>query len=40
MGKVTPSEANAVCGIVGQYIKVFEANEIDERLTKLEKKAI
>ena len=35
-GDVTPSEANAVCGIVGQYIKAFEANEIDDRLTKLE----
>ena len=39
-GKVTPSEANAVCGVVGQYIKAYEANEIDERLTNLEKRPV
>ena len=35
-GEITPSEANAVCGVVGQYIKAYEANELDERLTHLE----
>ena len=39
-GKVTPSEANAICGVVGQYIKAYEANEIDERLTNLEKRPV
>jgi len=36
-GKVTPSEANSVCGVINQYMKAYELNEIDDRLTHLEK---
>ena len=36
MGEVTPSEANAVCSIISQYVKAYEMTEIDSRLTELE----
>lgn len=37
--RVTPSEATAVCGIISQYVKAYELNEMDERLAKLERSA-
>lgn len=36
-GEVTPSEASAVCNVINQFLRAFEANDIEERLTQLEK---
>ena len=38
-GDVTPSEATAVCGVISQYVKAYELNEMDERLATLERSA-
>lgn len=35
-GNVTPSEASAVCNVINQYLKAYELNEMDNRLTQLE----
>lgn len=33
---ITPSESTAVCGVINQYLKAFELNEISNRLESLE----
>lgn len=38
-GKLSPGEANAVCGVIGNYIKAFEVNEILARIEALEETA-
>jgi hypothetical protein len=38
-GNITPGEANSVCGVIGNYIKAFEVNEILARLEALEETA-
>lgn len=35
-GTLSPGEANAVCGVIGNYIKAFEVNEILARIEALE----
>ena len=35
-GEITPSEATAVCGVISQYLKAYELNELDARLAQLE----
>ncbi|MEE9271695.1 MAG: hypothetical protein V3U57_00230 [Robiginitomaculum sp.] len=39
-GKLSPSEANAVCGVIGNYIKAFEVNEILARIEALEETVV
>lgn len=36
-GEITPSEATSVCGVISQYVKTYELNEMDERLAQLER---
>ena len=38
-GEITPSEATAVCGVISQYVKAYELNAMDERLSQLERSA-
>jgi len=37
-GELTPAEAGAVVGVIGQYTKVYELNELERRISDLEKR--
>ncbi len=39
-GDITPSETNAVCGVIHHYVKAYETNELAAQLAVIEEKLI